>query len=375
MQTPAKAWSKTRRAEILWASSQDGSRCGQPFNGSLYAGFSNPLYGTITAGRQNSLVNDAVGVYDPLAGSYAFSLIGFSGGAFGGIGSTETARWDNSIKYVFTYGPFHAAGMYAFGEGGSEIQNNAYAANVGVTYMGFSLDAIYTKENSAVNMATIGNGTGGQLGNGSCNSTVGGTVLCPFGDWLNATITDNEAFTVAGKYVYEFGGGFKDEKPWGKLTWFGGYNHSALSDPSQWVFPGSTTIGDYKMWTVNNLPYYPGSDRVLQTYWAGVRFDTGPWAFTAAWYEIDQNTYISHSLNATTFNACTFSATTTPSRAWASNCSGSSSTVSGVVDYTFDKHFDVYSGVSWSDVSGGLANGFVGSLENVTWMSGLRVKF
>ncbi len=57
----------------------DGSRCGQAFNGSAYGGLSSPIFGTLTVGRQNSLVTDGMGAYDPMAGSYAFSLIGYSG--------------------------------------------------------------------------------------------------------------------------------------------------------------------------------------------------------------------------------------------------------------------------------------------------------
>ena len=35
----------------------DGSRCGQAFNNVAYGGLSSPLYGTLTIGRQTSLVN------------------------------------------------------------------------------------------------------------------------------------------------------------------------------------------------------------------------------------------------------------------------------------------------------------------------------
>ncbi len=116
----------------------------------------NPFYGTLTIGRQQSLELDAIASYDPMALSYAFSLLGFSGGAGAGIGDTETARWDNSIKYVFTYGPFHAAGMYADGADDASIQKNAYGADAGVNYKGFSIDAVYEKENGAVGMASLG---------------------------------------------------------------------------------------------------------------------------------------------------------------------------------------------------------------------------
>ena len=153
-----------------WVSGLDGSRCGQAFNGQAYGGLSNPTYGTLTVGRQNSLDTDLAGSYDPMGGSYALSLLGFSGGAFAGIGSTETGRWDNAVKYVYQFGPVHAGGMYSAGGQDTSIQQNAYAANIGASYKGFSLDAAYTKENGAVNSSTIGYepATGAA---GTCNGT------------------------------------------------------------------------------------------------------------------------------------------------------------------------------------------------------------
>ena len=139
-----------------WASSGDGSRCGQAFNGPAYAGLSNASYGTLTFGRQNTLDLDLFSAYDPMGMSYSMSLAGWSGGASAGVGSTETARWDNAIKYVYQFGPVHAGGMYSAGGADTAIQSNAYAANVGGTYKGFSLDAVYSKENSAVAMGVIG---------------------------------------------------------------------------------------------------------------------------------------------------------------------------------------------------------------------------
>ncbi len=49
------------------SSNADSGRCGQAFNGVAYAGVSNASYGTLTAGRQQSLQLDAIGQYDPLS--------------------------------------------------------------------------------------------------------------------------------------------------------------------------------------------------------------------------------------------------------------------------------------------------------------------
>ena len=75
-------------------SNSDSARCGQAFNNVAYGGLSSPLYGTLTVGRQFSLQLDTLGAYDPMALSYAFSVLGFSGAA-AGMGSTQATRWDD----------------------------------------------------------------------------------------------------------------------------------------------------------------------------------------------------------------------------------------------------------------------------------------
>ncbi len=347
----------------------DGGRCGQALNGAAYAGLSHPLV-TLAVGRQNSLELDSIASYDPMALSYAFSLIGWSGGAAAGVGSTETARWDDSVKSIFTYGPAHAAVMYAAGSSESSIQNDAYAADIGATYMGFSLEAVYTKENGAVGMSSL-NAYGGSGSNlGTCGSVGAEFATCNM-NYLNAAITDNEAWSVMGKYTLVFeNGGFNEDAPRAKATLFAGYVHIDMANPSGTVASFSTNSGGYEMATVNNQPFGLGSGKILQTEWAGAKYETGPWAFTAAYYHLSQNSYIARNLAGALTGSCSGAAN--------SNCSGDTNTVSGLVDYTFNKHFDIYTGVAWSEVSGGLtprASGGVGANDNTTFMSGMRVKF
>ena len=63
-------------------------------------------------------------------------------------------------------------------------------------------------------------------------------------------------------------------------------------------------------------------------------------------------------------------------------CSGDFDEASVVADYVINKHYDVYGGVNWSEVTDGLANGFPGTTVGTsgaevqtTVMWGLRVKF
>ena len=90
----------------------DTSVAGIPFEQS-YAGVSSPTFGTLTFGRQNTLLADAIAKYDPLGASQAFSLIGLSGVTAGG-GDTQDRRLDQSLKYVAQFSGVHVGAQYKF---------------------------------------------------------------------------------------------------------------------------------------------------------------------------------------------------------------------------------------------------------------------
>ena len=143
--------SNSGKAQGAQTANADSSRCGQAFNSVLFGGVSNKQFGTLTIGRQNSLQLSALAVYDPQTLSYAFSFLGYSG-FDGGAGSTEGARWDNSFKYAYEYGPVHAGVMYTNGAQDAGILGNAFGAQLGASYQGLSVDAIYQYERGAVNL-------------------------------------------------------------------------------------------------------------------------------------------------------------------------------------------------------------------------------
>jgi predicted porin len=326
----------------------DSSRCGQAFNGQVYAGLSNSTYGTLTIGRQNSLQLDTIASYDPQGLSYAFSLIGFSGFNAGG-GDTQAARWDNALKYVYQYGPLHAGVMYTNGGQDTGVQNGAYGFNIGGKYKGLSVDAVYAKERGAVGASPL--------------STIDATH--PLGT-LSATISDNEMWSVEGKYTFEFGGGYKDEGPASKLTLYAGYENVTLSNPKDTVAVNSTIQGGYVASSVSNGAFV--TDRVDQFFWTGAKYELASgWSFTGAYYHQEQNSFTNAS------GTCAAN-TTAAHGVKAANCSGALDSGSFVVDYQFNKHFDVYTGVQYGELSGGKANGFLND-NWTTVMSGVRLKF
>ncbi len=372
----------------------DGSRCGQAFTNAAFGGLSNPLYGTVTVGRQTSLVQDGMSAYDVLAGSNAFSLISYSGTPGGGVGSTETARWDNSVKYLFTYGPFHAAGMYTNGGQDTPMVGDGYGANVGVTYMGFSVDGFYTKENGAVNLNRLGFSTAvpapGALVT-ACDAALGN---CP--NYLLGTITNNEAWDVMAKYTFDVPsffsepllstkdapcGGLKDAPcapPTAKVSIMGGYQHVDYSNPEnpQAFYSGFTTIGGYRYVTTTNLTLQAfGTDRLRDTAWAGIKYEDGPWTLAGAWYYWNQNSYLN--ANFQTCATTTAAAINNPNFIGArvgSNCSGDFNQGSFVIDYTVNRHFDIYAGVTVTEQNGGLISGYLND-NSFAFASGVRIKW
>jgi predicted porin len=337
----------------------DGSRCGQAFNGEAYGGLSSSTYGTLKIGRQQSLMFDALATYDPMALSYAMSPFGWSGFFGAGVGSTETARWDESVKYIYQYGPAHAAVMYADGSPDSSIQQNAWGADLGITYKGLSIDGLYTNERGAVN-SQFGLLTGNNI------------------NQLYYFITNNQAWSVLGKYTFELGccccglkdGGLKDEGPSDKVTIYGGYVHTDMTQGSAPGLgdPGGTTIGGYLL-SINNLIFL--STRTLQTEYAGAKYETGPWAFTAAYYHLSQDSFSEKNDLKGTTGGCWVNQFTCAGDYWAS---------SYLVDYTFNKYFDIYAGVTLSQIKGGLAHSSLSNdpyvqTDNTSVVSGLRLKF
>ena len=304
-------------------SNADSGRCGQTFNGVAFGGLSNASYGTLTIGRQQSLQLDGIAAYDPMSLSYALSLLGYSG-TNGGSGSTEAARWDNSVKYVYQYGPVHAAGMYSNGGDGAGLYGEGYGLNVGGAYKGFSLDAVYTKENGAVNLKGANNDSAGSP--------------------LAAYASNDEAWSVMGKYTFDFGGGFKDSGPGSKLTLFSGYTHIDLSNSSD---AASYAAGGYAI-TLDSK--YLQSTKTLQFEWAGAKYEFGSgWSVTGAFYHVDQNAFKSGDVTCTAGG---------DSRV---GCAGTYNQGSLLLDYAFNKHFDVYAGTTYAIVDGGLAAGYSGT--------------
>jgi predicted porin len=336
----------------------DSSRAGQWYNGQGYVGISSPTYGTLTIFRQNALTLDAVFDYDPLGASYAFSPIGFQGITCGG-GNTENCRNTTSLKYRITVGQLRAAALWQFGGyDANNASNGAYQAQVGADIPTWgkgvlSFDAIYSYVRDSVSVA---------LAPGSNNAA--GIPIPPFlPQTLTATISDNRAVMVVAKYVS------------GPMKVYAGYEHIeyiAPSDPQtsfvdisgSFLCQGCASINNTN---INNTAF--GVDgfgnKTFQVMWAGAKYAvTEDLDLIAAYYHYIQNSYF----GTTTGGLAPCSGSEHP------QCAGTFDAISGVIDWRFAPKWDLYVGAMFSQVGGGLSNGYL-QHNNIDPTVGLRLRF
>jgi predicted porin len=324
----------------------DSSIAGQAFEQS-FVGISSPTFGTLTFGRQNTTLADLIAKYDPQQTSYAFSLLGLSGTPAGG-GDTQDRRLDDSIKYsakffdlvhVGLQYKFQNASAQNYGTAGSGEAFTATQVSLGAEYAGASVDAFYVKTRDAVSVGAL-----------SADDVMGLPALgYALDNSVAGTISDNAAFGAMASYAF------------GPATFYGAYEHITYMNPSIALAPGFDDIGGYTLAYVNNTAY-AAADKILQVYWTGARYAVNEHLTAAlAYYGEKQNAY------ATGKDAgC--------SNLASSKCSGNFNALSVSLDYHFTKRFDSYAGAMWSNVSHGLANGYL-ETTNIDPTIGLRYSF
>jgi predicted porin len=321
------------RAPDAQSTNIDSSIAGQAFE-QAFLGVSSPTYGTLTFGRQNSTLADLIAKYDPQQTSYAFSLLGLSGTPAGG-GDTQDRRLDSSIKYDgHFYDLVHVGAIYktqgssaqSYATGGSGEAFSAFEVALGAEYAGASIDGFYTKVKDAVSVSTLN--TMQLAGLPALNLSSQNSVY--------GTISDNASYGVMASYAVV-------PVP---VTVYGGFQHITYMNPSIALTPGFDDIGGYVLGAVNNTAYAKG-DKELNVYWTGARYAVTP-QFTAAiaYYGEKQFAYA-------------VGADAGCSSVVSGSCSGNFHALSVTLDYHFTKRFDTYAGAMWSNVSQGLANGYL----------------
>ncbi len=333
------------------SANSDSSRAGQWDNTRGYVGLSNRTYGALTVGRETSLSNDLVSNYDPMGGSYAFSVIGTSSTYVSGVGDTEVSRYNTSLKYQVNVENFRAGAVWQFGgyEQGNG-SNGAYQFDVGGDYAGFSFDAIYSYAKDAVTLSTY-----------AVNPLPAGVSQ----DDLKATLADISGVVLAGKYTY------------GPFKFFGGYEYARFMPPSDTYPDGFGTLGGYTVLpgAVSVANYI--DNKIFQVAWVGARYAVrSDLDIIGAYYFAHQNDYAPPGSAPTVCGPNTKAPVPggAPQGTLNSYCAGSLDAVSAMIDYRPLKRLDLYAGVMVSQVSGGLASGYIHT-SNIDPTVGLRLTF
>jgi predicted porin len=313
----------------------DGSSAGQAFQ-TAYAGFKSATFGTLTFGRQITLVSEGMVKYDPNYMSTAFGLLGASN-TYAGAGSSEDNRMDSAAKYLFDYQDLvHLAGFYKF-NGSNGAGRTAVQADLGGSLAGADVDAFYSKVRSSITASSLSVAQAGAL-----------PAQYTLSNSLAGTISDNTAYALMARYSLT------------PVRLFAGYEYIKYLNPSTPLSAGTTDIGGYVLAYVNNTAY--DNPKILQVYWAGVRYAILPQLeLTGAYYGVHQSAYGSG-----TQAGCNTDAH--------SACSGNLETFSFDADYRFNVHFDVYLGAMYSGVHDGLASGYINT-TNINPTVGVRYKF
>jgi predicted porin len=329
----------------------DGARAGQPLNDEYYGGISSTNLGTLTFGRQRALGTDVMLLYDPVAGGYAFSYIGYNGTMAGG-GDTEDTRWDDAVKYRLIYGSVHFAAMYKFvdGTGGcysesatwtaatctpEQPHNDAYGFDIGKDFHKLSADVVYQHYDQAISVLNplLGPQSVKQSYQSTTNSIntnpIIGANLISTTNTTYGIVTNNSGIMGTARYA------------WDQLKYYAGYEFIRQTNPTQPLGVGASDQGGYLMSGVedNNLD----APKILQIWWTGLKYAYDPKTdFTFAFYEQVQNDFRVPA-------ACNVVA------GFRSSCAGTLNEGSLYADHHFTKRLDGFAGAAYSFVTGGLA--------------------
>src|SRR5882724_10206949 len=336
----------------------DSSRAGQWYNGQGYVGVSSPTYGTLTVFRQNSLTLDAVFDYDPFGASYGFSPIGFQGITCGG-GNTENCRHSTSLKYRVNVGQFRAAALWQFGGyAQNNASNGAYQFQAGgdIRTGGkgvLSIDAIYSFVRDSVS-----------LGLAPGSNDANGVPIPPFlPQALTATISNNSAVMLVAKYTD------------GPLKLYAGYEHIRYGAPSDPQTAFTDISGDFlcqncqafNNTNINNTAFGVNGlvNKVLQIMWTGAKYAVrDDLDVIGAYYHYIQNSFFGTPTGGPAF--CSNSSH--------SQCAGTYDAISVAVDWRFAPKWDLYFGMMFNQVHGGLGFGFF-QHSNIDPTVGVRFRF
>ena len=327
---------------------------GQLFNRGAFLGISNANYGSLSIGRQQTLLFDTMPGYDGNGLAQLFTPIGFTGAYIGG-GVTEDSRVDSSIKYRVKMSDVTLAALYKFGGvSGSTSAKSTNQVSLAWEPGAFGILAVYQGYKDALATA-----------NGPLTTALNAaaTVVVPLG-MINLTASDTAMTTLAARYK---GNGWMVAAGW---------EHVKFSNPSDPITDaGVTTFQGQSVYTVTVTPYNvtvggvtSEVDKTQNLYYLSANFDLTPKFNVGAGYYINKVAdYSGAPLGAVL----------------AAKNAGNNEYVSLVMQYRWTKAFDWYFGYMHAMNTGGQAVGLLANAAgttanenvNATYGVGMRYKF
>jgi len=237
----------------------DSSNQGQLFNRGAFAGVSNDKWGTLTLGRQQTLMLDNIGGYDPV-NAQQFSPLAFSG-QFGGGGTTDNARANGALKLQEKFMGFDVNALYApGGYAGNNGVGTRLEGQIGYETAKWGIQAITSFQEDATALAGASYGQAIAAGAVSpTGSTNAGT------NQVTATVYNTRSTQLTAKWA-----------PLDKLWLKGGFQYQNLGTPSniqyvqgQPVLPNGSGFSVFS-YTAATTPL------IRNTWWLGANYDFTP---------------------------------------------------------------------------------------------------
>jgi len=307
---------------------------GQLFGRAAYAGLSNTTYGQLTAGRQQNLMLDNIGNYDPV-NAQLFSPINFSG-AYGGGGFTNDSRV-TGLKYVWNgFGGFNANAVYApGGVTGQTTAGTTTGLQFGYEASKFGVQAIASHTTDAQDFTGVSPTTTITAAQISGTSAV---AIVP-GNAVSVSVANTTAYMLTSKYNVT-----------DKFTLKAGYERENIGTPSNYqaVAGAPATASGYAISSMSAAAY----NKSLNVFWVG-----GNYQFTPAikgslgYYNATTLGYNANAVAAITPTAAQFAAAGTRSQYY-----------SLLADYGLSKRTNLYAGVMFNNNSAG--NGITSTGSN-----------
>jgi len=285
---------------------------GQLFGRAAYAGLSNDTYGQLTAGRQQNLMLDNIGQYDPV-NAQLFSPINFSG-TYGGGGFTDDSRV-TGLKYVWKgFGGFNANAIYApGGVAGQASAETTTGLQFGYEASKFGVQAIASHTTDAQKL------TGASA---TVITPTAGAAIVP-GNAVALLVANTTAYMLTAKYNVT-----------DNFTVKAGYEREIIGTPSNFgLFVGlPSTASGYAVSSVSAQ----ATNQNLNVFWAGANYQFTPAIKGSIGY------YYAGTLSSTSGTA---------------TAAGTSQYYSALADYSLSKRTNLYAGVMFNNNSA--SNGYV----------------